>query len=69
MEEQNTNKQKAQPEEISKGTYVPFLLAVSLLFLGWGMISNALLSLAGLIGFFYVLWKWIKEMMYERTED
>ncbi len=63
---ENTKEYKAQPEEMPVETYQPFLLAVCVLFTGWGLISNYLLSLVGLVGFFIVLAKWIKEMMYER---
>jgi hypothetical protein len=66
MEEQNNNTSKAQPEEIPRGTYMPFLLAVSVLFMGWGLISYWMISVAGIIGFFIALTGWIKEMLYER---
>lgn len=65
---ENTDEFKAQPEKIPRETYQPFLLAVCVLFIGWGLISNYLLSLVGLIGFFIVLAKWIKEMLYERGD-
>lgn len=68
MEDQDTET-KAQPENIPRGTYMPLFLAVSLLFMGWGLISNWIISVTGAIGFFIALWGWIKEMMYERTED
>jgi hypothetical protein len=66
MEEQTNKASKAQPEEIPEGTYIPFLLAVSLLFIGWGLISYWMISVAGTIGFFIALTGWIKEMLYER---
>jgi hypothetical protein len=66
MEEPNIKASKAQPEEIPKGTYLPFLLAVSVLFIGWGLISYWMISVAGIIGFFIALTGWIKEMLYER---
>jgi len=67
----NNDMNKAQPEEIPKGTYMPFLLAVSLLFIGWGLISYWIMCVAGAIGFFIALAGWIKEMMYEQrgTKD
>ncbi len=67
MNEQ-TNKYKARPTEIPEGTYTPFLLAVSVLFMGWGLITHWILSVAGLVAFFIVLWRWIKEIIYERKE-
>jgi len=68
MEEQKSETSKARPEQIPKPTYTPFLLAVSLLFMGWGLISYWIITVAGVIGFFIALWRWIKEMIYERTE-
>jgi protein-S-isoprenylcysteine O-methyltransferase Ste14 len=67
MEEQN-EMTKARPEEIPEATYHPFLLAVSVLFIGWGLISFWVISVAGAIGFFIALAGWIKEMIYDRTE-
>lgn len=69
MEEQNSEMEKARPEKIPPGTYMPFFLAVSLLFIGWGLISYWIISVAGVVGFFFALWGWIKEIIYERTED
>lgn len=69
MEEQTRKTSKAQPEEIPKGTYMPFLLAVSLLFMGWGLLTNPIISVAGTTGFFIALAGWIKEMMYERRNE
>jgi hypothetical protein len=66
MDEEKTQMNKAQPEEIPQGTYMPFLLAVSVLFMGWGLISYWMISVAGVIGFFIALTGWIKEMLYER---
>ena len=68
MDEGNTQMNKAQPEEIPEGTYTPFLLAVSVLFIGWGLISYWMISVAGMIGFFIALSGWIKEMLYERRK-
>lgn len=67
MNEEMPEKSMAQPEEIPKDTYRPFLLAVSLLFMGWGLISYWLLSLAGSIAFFMVLSGWIIEMLHDEN--
>ena len=69
MEEQNGKMEKAYRTKIPRGTYMPFFLAVSLLFLVWGLISYWIISIAGLIGFFIALAGWIKEIIYERTHD
>lgn len=60
---------KATPEHIPKPTYMPFILAVSLLFMGWGLIANPIISVAGLIGFFIALTGWIKDLIHERGTD
>ena len=67
MEQQNTSKPK--PQEIPKETYAPLLLAVSVAFICWGLLSTWIISVTGVIGFFIALAEWIKEMLYERTED
>lgn len=69
MEEQNNKPSKAQPEEIPRSTYMPFMLAFSLLFMGWGLLTNWMISVAGTIGFFIALAGWIKEMIYERRSE
>ena len=69
MEEEINKQSKAKPEEIPKGSYMPFLLAVSLLFMGWGLLTNPIISVAGTIGFFIALGGWIKEMLYERRNE
>ncbi|MGZ3839978.1 MAG: hypothetical protein ACXVBP_14595 [Flavisolibacter sp.] len=56
---------KLPPELIPKPTYWPFMLAVSLLFMGWGVISYWIISLAGTLGFFIALRGWIKEIIDE----
>ena len=69
MEEPNSKMEKAHPTKIPRGTYMPFFLAVSLLFMVWGLISYWIISVAGVIGFFIALGGWIKEIIYERSED
>ena len=69
MEEKNDKTSKARPEGIPRGTYIPFLAAVSVLFIGWGLLSNWIISVTGTIGFFIALAQWIKEMIYERESE
>jgi hypothetical protein len=61
--------EKAKPEMIPRPTYWPFIMAVSLLFIGWGLIETWIISVAGAIGFFIALAGWIKELLYERRTD
>lgn len=70
QEEQNQPELvKARPEILPKPTYAPFLLAVSLLFICWGMLSIWIFSVAGLIGAGISLYAWIKELLYERKNE
>jgi hypothetical protein len=69
MDDVTEQKVKAKPEVLPKPTYWPFIMAATLLFIDWGLISTWILSVAGAIGFFIALGGWIKEMLYERTTD
>ncbi len=59
---------KAKPEILPEPTYMPFLLAISIVLFGWGLIMTWIFCVAGLIGMCISLYGWIKIMMYERTE-
>lgn len=56
---------KAQPEILPEPTYMPFLLAVSLLFLGWGLLTTWVISLAGVAGMGISIYGWIKDLIHE----
>lgn len=60
---------KAKPEVLPSPTYAPFLFAVSLLFLGWGLIAFWLISVAGAIGMSISIYLWIKDMLHERGDE
>ena len=60
---------KAKPEILPEPTYMPFLLAFSLLLIGWGVLANWIISVSGFIGLCISLYGWIKELLHERTED
>ena len=60
---------KAKPEILPKPTYMPFLLAVSLLFVGWGLLSTWIISVAGGVGVCISLYGWIKELLHERGDE
>lgn len=66
MEGRRLSEKLIKPDTIPRSTYWPFILAVSLLFILWGMISYWILSITGAIGFFIALGGWIKEMIYEQ---
>lgn len=59
---------KAMPEEMPEPTYWPFMLAVSLMFLVWGLLTYWAISAAGAIGMAVSLRGWIKDMIYEREQ-
>ena len=56
---------KAKPEQLPTPTYMPFFFALSLVFLGWGLISTWIISIAGLAGLVISLYGWIKAMLHE----
>jgi hypothetical protein len=60
---------KAKPEILPKPTYMPFILAISLLFVGWGLLSTWIISVAGVIGIFISLYGWIKELLHEQGDE
>lgn len=60
---------KAKPEILPKPTYMPFVLAISVLFLAWGLLSTWIISVAGAVGIFISIYGWIKAMLYERRES
>jgi hypothetical protein len=60
---------KALPERMPEPTYWPFVFAVSLLFLGWGLLTIWVISAAGIIGMIISIRGWIKDLLYERGKD
>jgi len=60
---------KAKPEILPKPTYMPFLFAISLLFVGWGLLSTWIIAVAGVIGMFISIYGWIKELLHERPDE
>lgn len=66
--QENTTEQqyvKAKPEEMPQSTYMPFFFAVSLMFIGWGLLSTWIIAVAGGVGAFISLMGWIKELLHE----
>lgn len=58
-------KVKAKPEVLPEPTYWPFFLALGLVFLGWGLLTTWLISLAGFIIFVIALTGWINILRHE----
>lgn len=65
MEEQQPEYAKAKPEQLPEPTYLPFFLAVGLMFMGWGLLTFWLFSLAGFIVFVISLIGWINILRHE----
>lgn len=56
---------KAKPEVLPKPTYWPFFLAMGITFLGWGLLTTWLISLAGFIVLVISLIGWINILRHE----
>lgn len=65
MENETGQYVPAQPEQMPPPTYWPFILAVSLLFLGWGLLTTWIIAVAGGIGIVVAITGWIKDLLYE----
>lgn len=60
---------KAKPEILPNPTYMPFVLAFSLLLVGWGLLANWIIFAAGMIGICISLYGWIKELLHEQGDE
>lgn len=58
-------KVKAKPEVLPKPTYWPFFLALGIVFLGWGLLTTWLISVAGLIILITALTGWLNILRHE----
>ncbi len=58
-------KVKAKPEVLPKPTYWPFFLALGLMFMGWGLLTTWIISVAGFIVFIISLIGWINIIRHE----
>ncbi len=56
---------KAKPEILPKPTYWPFFLAISLMLMGWGLLSGWPFVLGGFIVFVIAITGWINDMRHE----
>jgi len=59
--------QKPVPERQPPPTYMPFLMALSLTFTGWGLIAHWVLSLAGIAGMLISVTGWIKSSLKDES--
>jgi hypothetical protein len=67
-QEQRTQWVKAKPEILPRPSYMPFLLALSLALLFWGLISTWIITVTGVIGVVISLHGWIKDMLNDPGE-
>ena len=58
-------KVKAKPEVLPEPTYWPFFLALGLMFMGWGLLTTWIISVAGFIVFVVSLIGWINIIRHE----
>lgn len=56
---------KARPERLPKPTYWPFMLALGLTFLFWGMLTTWIIGVAGLLVFGIALAGWVNILRHE----
>ncbi len=59
------NQYKAKPTKLPKPTYWPFFLALGLVILLAGILSNIIVSLIGLIVFVVALYGWLSDLYDE----
>jgi uncharacterized membrane protein len=62
----------AAPQHIPEFTYWPFIMALGLFFLGWGIVTTWPLFALGIITFIISLGGWIyelRETFYEENEE
>lgn len=56
---------KAKPERLPQPTYFPFFMALGLMFMGWGLLTTWIISIAGLVVFIISLIGWINILRHE----
>lgn len=69
MENEQKEYTKASPNTMPPPTYWPFVVAISLLFVGWGLLTVWVMAVAGLIGMIVAIRGWIKDLLYEQRNN
>lgn len=63
-------KYKAQPQRLPQPTYWPFMLALGIVVLLWGILTNIIVSIVGFFVFVIALAGWIKDLYKEaKTQE
>jgi len=60
---------KATPQQLPRPTYVPLLVAFSLLLLGWGLLESWVIALVGGLGLCLCVGGWVYELVLEKVND
>lgn len=61
---------KAQPQRLPEPTYWPFMLALGIVVLLWGILTNIIVSAVGLVVFVIALAGWLNDLYKEaKTEE
>lgn len=64
--ESNPENQTASPmphkQKAPQPTYAPFMLALGVTMLFWGLATSPIMSAAGFVAFAWALWTWISEI-------
>jgi hypothetical protein len=50
------------PHRAPEPTYAPFMLALGVTMLFWGLTTSAVMSIGGLAIFVWALWMWIRDI-------
>lgn len=58
----------AEPQQLPDFTYAPFMVALGVSLLCWGLIASIIISVVGLFTFGVGLWMWINEMRRESNK-
>ena len=62
--------QQAQPQRLPEPTFWPFLLALGIVVLLWGILTNFIVSIVGFVVFVIALAGWISALFKEaKTEE
>lgn len=60
---------KAEPQRLPEPTYWPFMLALGIVVLLWGVLTNYVVSIIGFIVFVVALAGWISDLFKEAKID
>ncbi|MGB7786054.1 MAG: hypothetical protein WBL27_08145 [Salinimicrobium sp.] len=58
-------KYKAEPQRLPEPTYWPFMLALGIVVLLWGILTNIIVSMVGFVVFIIALAGWLKDLYKE----